>query len=322
MFTWIDNTVRENVPERICAFAPATVANVACGFDILGFAINEPGDEVELRRKSSPGIEITRITGDNGRLPYDAAKNTAGIAITRFLEHTGFDQGIEIDLHKKMPLSSGMGSSAASAVAALYAVNKLFDDPLSPRDLLPFAIQSEGIASGAAHADNAAPSLLGGFILIRSYHPLDIIQIPTPEHLYCTLLHPQIEVLTDDARRILKKQILLKDAIVQWGNVAGLITGLMTSDYDLISRSMKDVIIEPVRSLLIPGYDEIKEAAIDAGALGCSISGSGPSVFALSTDMETATGVGKVMQTTCSAQDIESEVYISPINKNGPYLID
>lgn len=310
------------MPERVRAFAPATVANVACGFDILGFAINEPGDEVELRRKTSPGIELIRITGDNGRLPYDAAKNTAGIAVSQYLGHTGFNQGIEIDLHKKMPLGSGMGSSAASAVAALYAVNKLFDDPLTPRDLLPFAMQSEGIASGAAHADNVAPSLLGGFILIRSYDPLDIIKIPTPEHLYCTLLHPQIEVLTDDARRILKKQILLKDAIVQWGNVAGLITGLMTSDYDLISRSMKDVIIEPVRSLLIPGYDEIKEAAIGAGALGCSISGSGPSVFALSTDMDTATRVGEVMQTTCSAQDIESEVYISPINKHGPHLID
>jgi len=310
------------VPDSIRAFAPATVANVACGFDIMGFAINKPGDEVELRRKSSPGIEICRITGDHGRLPYDADKNTAGIAVARFLAHTGFDQGIEIDLHKKMPLGSGMGSSAASAVAALFAVNKLFDDPLSLRELLPFAMQSEGIASGAAHADNVAPSLLGGFILIRSYDPLDIIQIPTPEHLYCTLLHPQIEVLTDDARRILKKQILLKDAIVQWGNVAGLITGLMTSDYTLISRSMKDVIIEPVRSLLIPGYDEIKEAAIGAGALGCSISGSGPSIFALSTEMATATGVGEVMQTTCSAQDIDSEVYISPINKHGPHLLN
>ncbi len=308
--------------ESIRVFAPATVANVACGFDILGFAVNQPGDEVIMRKRSDPGIEITEITGDDGRLPYETEKNTAGIAVSRFLEATGVDQGIEIELHKQMPLGSGMGSSAASAVAAVFAVNKLCGEPLSPRELLPFAMESEGVASGAAHADNVAPSLLGGFILIRSYDPLDIVQIPTPSDLYCTLLHPQIEVLTDDARKILKKQVLLKDAIVQWGNVAGLITGLMTEDYDLISRSMQDVIIEPVRSLLIPGYDSIKEAAIQEGALGCSISGSGPSIFALSDAMETAVSVGDAMTTACATQDIESEIYISPININGPQVLE
>jgi len=309
------------MPEKIRAYASATVANVACGFDIMGFSVNEPGDEVEVTRSSQSGLRITAITGDGGRLPTEPDKNTAGIAIAKFLEHTGIDAGLEIALHKKMPLGSGMGSSAASAVAALHAVNTLFDNPLTPDELLPFAMESEKRVSGAGHADNVAPSLLGGFILIRSYDPLDIIRIPTPDKLFCTLLHPEIEVLTNDARRILKKQILLKDAIVQWGNVAGLITGLMTSDYDLISRSMTDVIIEPVRSLLIPGYDQIKEAAIETGALGCSISGSGPSVFALSTDMETATAVGQAMQTSCSAQEIESELYISPINKTGPRIL-
>lgn len=310
------------MPDSIKVFAPATVANVACGFDILGFAINEPGDEILLRRRAEPGIAITTITGDQGRLPYDPAKNTAGIAVSKFLEHTGITEGVEIELYKKMPLGSGMGSSAASAVAGVFAANKLFNEPLKIQDLLPFTMESEGVASGAAHADNAAPSLLGGFILIRSYEPLDIVRIPTPDSLYCTLLHPQIEVLTDDARKILKKHILLKDAIVQWGNVAGLIMGLTTSDYGLISRSMQDVIIEPVRSLLIPGYDTIKEAAIDAGALGCSISGSGPSVFALNTSMETATTVGEAMQAACNDQGIESELYISPINKDGPRVME
>lgn len=308
--------------DSIRVFASATVANVACGFDILGFAINEPGDEVILRRRAEPGITISSITGDEGRLPYDPMKNTAGIAVAQFLEHTGISEGVNIELHKKMPLGSGMGSSAASAVAAVFAANKLFREPVDVQALLPFTMASEGVASGAAHADNAAPSLLGGFILIRSYDPLDIVRIPTPDNLYCTLLHPQIEVLTDDARKILKKHILLKDAIIQWGNVAGLIMGLTTSDYDLISRSMQDVIIEPVRSLLIPGYDTIKEAAIESGALGCSIAGSGPSIFALNTSMDTATTVGTAMQAACSDQGIESELYISPINKDGPRVLE
>jgi homoserine kinase len=308
--------------ESIRVFAPATVANVAAGFDILGFAVNEPGDEVTLRKTDSRVTTISRITGDGGRLPTASEKNTAGISVVRFLDHLGIDQGIDIELHKKMPLGSGMGSSAASAVASVYAANKLLDEPLTPLELLPFALEGEAMACGTGHADNAAPSLLGGFILIRSYNPLDVVPIATPEALYCTLMHPQIEVLTDDARKILRKNILLKDAITQWGNVAGLIAGLINSDYDLISRSMQDVIIEPVRSLLIPGYDSIKDAAMEAGAMGCSISGSGPSLFALSTSMETARAAGAAMQKACNAIEIESELYISPINKSGPRVLN
>lgn len=308
--------------ESIRVFAPATVANVAAGFDILGFAVNEPGDEVVLRKTDSRVTTISRITGDGGRLPTASEKNTAGISVVRFLDHLGIDQGIDIELHKKMPLGSGMGSSAASAVASVYAANILLDEPLTPLELLPFALEGEAMACGTGHADNAAPSLLGGFILIRSYNPLDVVPITTPENLYCTLMHPQIEVLTDDARKILRKNILLKDAITQWGNVAGLIAGLINSDYDLISRSMQDVIIEPVRSLLIPGYDSIKDAAMDAGALGCSISGSGPSLFALSTSMETARAAGAAMQDACNKIEIESELYISPINKSGPRVLN
>ena len=308
--------------ENVRVFAPATVANVAAGFDILGFAVNEPGDEVVLRKTDSGVTTISRITGDGGRLPTASEKNTAGISVVRFLDHLGIDQGIDIELHKKMPLGSGMGSSAASAVASVYAANKLLDEPLTPLELLPFALEGEAMACGTGHADNAAPSLLGGFILIRSYNPLDVVPIATPENLFCTLLHPQIEVLTDDARKILRKNILLKDAITQWGNVAGLIAGLINSDYDLIGRSMQDVIIEPVRSLLIPGYDSIKDAAMEAGALGCSISGSGPSLFALSTSMDTARTAGTAMQKACNEIEIESELYISPINKSGPRVLN
>ncbi|MBS1271464.1 MAG: Homoserine kinase [Candidatus Marinimicrobia bacterium] len=308
--------------DTIRVFAPATVANVAAGFDILGFAVNAPGDEVTVRKTDSEQVVMSSITGDNGKLPTDPQKNTATIVIIKLLEHLGIQQGFEIELKKQMPLGSGMGSSAASAVAAVYAANQLLDTPLSPMELLPFAMEGERAACGAAHADNVGPSLLGGFVLIRSYDPLDVVTIPTPESLYCTLLHPQIEVLTDDARKILRKHILLKDAITQWGNVAGLMAGLIMSDYELIGRSMHDVIIEPVRSLLIPGYDEIKQAAIDAGALGCSISGSGPSLFALSTSEELANSAGEAMQNACSQNDIESELYISPINKQGPKILD
>jgi len=308
--------------KSIRVFAPATVANVACGFDILGFAVNAPGDEVELRLTDNGSVRIIQITGDDGRLPSDPESNTAGVAVLGLLEHLNSSQGIDITLHKQMPLGSGMGSSAASAVAAVYAANQLLENPLEPGELLPFAMEGEKLACGTAHADNAAPGLLGGFVLIRSYEPLDVVPIPTPENLYCTLLHPMIEVLTDDARKILKKRIMLKDAIVQWGNVAGLITGLITKDFPLIGRSMHDVIIEPVRSVLIPGYDDIKESAIRAGALGCSISGSGPSLFALSTSRETAEAAGSAMQEACTGQGIESQVYISQVNQEGPRILE
>ncbi|UCE08737.1 MAG: homoserine kinase, partial [bacterium] len=263
--------------DQIHIFAPATVANVACGFDILGFAIDNPGDEVILTKKKDPGVSISKITGDQSELPIDPEKNTAGVAVLTFLKYLKSNQGIDIELHKKMPLGSGLGSSAASAVASVFAANILLDNPLDKQQLLPFALEAEKIACGVAHADNAAPALLGGFVLIRSYDPLDVVRISTPQKLFCTIIHPQIEIRTEDARKILKKEILFKDAIIQWGNIAGLIAGLIKSDYGLIQRSMQDVIIEPVRSILIPRFQEIKNAAIGAGALGCSISGSGPS---------------------------------------------
>lgn len=308
--------------KNIRIFAPATVANVSCGFDILGFAVNQPGDEVVLKTTETPGISIKEITGDSGKLSYDPDMNTAGVAIKALLAYLNSNQGFEITLHKKMPFSSGLGSSAASAVAGVFAANELLGRPLPKKDLLPFAIEAERIACGSPIADNVAASLLGGFVLIRDYDPLDVVGIDTPDDLYCTLLHPQIEIKTLDARNILKKEILLKNAIRQWGNVGGLIAGLMKSDYDLISRSMHDVIIEPIRSMLIPGFDDAKNAAIETGALGAGISGSGPSIFALSKGKATAEAVSGKMKAVYDQLEIESAVFVSEINRQGPMVLD
>ncbi|MGG7660902.1 homoserine kinase [Dyadobacter sp. BHUBP1] len=304
------------------AFAPATVANVSCGFDIFGFAIQEPGDTVELTKRDEPGIVITDITGDEGRLPRQAEKNSVTVVMLALLKHLGItDLGCEVVLRKNMPLGSGMGSSAASAVAGVVAMNELLGNPLSRKELLPFAMEGERIASGSAHADNVGPSLLGGFVVIRSYNPLDIFTIPVPDDLYCTLVHPDIEINTKDARFILRNEVSLKNTIAQMGNVAGLVAGLMKADYDLVSRSMVDVIIEPVRSILIPEFKEVKQAAISNGALGCSISGAGPSMFALSRGIENAKNAGKAMQERFASAGIESAVHVSGINQGGAVIL-
>ncbi len=306
----------------IRVFAPATVANVACGFDIFGFAVDSPGDVVELTRRDDAGVTITDIIGDEGRLPREAARNTAGISIQRYLQHIDrTDVGVDVLLTKQMPLGSGLGSSAASAVAGVFAINELLGRPLQTIDLLPFAMEGERIACGSAHADNVGPSLLGGFVVVRSYNPLDVIKLDTPAGMHATLVHPDIEVNTKDARFILKNEVSLKNAIIQMGNVAGLVAGLMKPDYDLISRSMVDVIIEPVRAILIPQFGEVKQAAIENGALGCSISGSGPSMFALCRDAETAHRVGQAMQQAFMDVGITSESYVSEINRQGPRVI-
>ena len=307
--------------DSIRVFAPATVANVACGFDIFGFAVDAPGDEVILRKKNTPGLQITKITGDGGRLPLVAEKNAVTVVMLKFLEQIGSDQGFEIELTKNMPLGSGMGSSAASAVAGIFAINELMGKPLVQKDLLKFAMEGERIACGAAHADNVGPSLLGGFVVVRSYAPLDVFKINTPASLYATLVHPDIEVNTKDARYILRNEVSLKNAITQMGNVAGLIAGLLQSDFDLISRSLVDVIIEPVRSILIPEFDTVKHAALENGALGCSISGAGPSMFALSRDLDTAQRVGGAMRAAFAGAGVGSHLYVSGINQEGPKIL-
>jgi homoserine kinase len=303
------------------AIAPATVANVSCGFDIFGFAVEAPADEVVVTLSNEKGVRIVAITGDEGRLPTEANRNTSGVAVEEYLKATGMDVGIELVLNKNLPLGSGMGSSAASSVAALVAVNQLFDNPLTREELLPFAMEAERIACGSAHADNVAPSLLGGFVLIRGYHPLDVTRIPTPDSLYCTLVHPHLELKTIDSRRVLKASISMKDATTQWGNIAGLVVGLMKPDYNLISRSLHDVVAEPVRSVLSPGFAAIQEEAIHQGALGSGISGSGPTIFALSTARDIAQNVGTSIQHQFERMRLKSDVFVSKINTVGARVI-
>jgi homoserine kinase len=302
-------------------FAPASVANVACGFDILGFALNEPGDEIIARFSDNPGLKISRIIGDKGRLPLDIKKNTAGFAALKFLEFVGeTKRGIEIEIHKKMPFCSGLGSSAASSVAGVMAVNELLHRPLSKRELLPFAVLGEQVADNAFHADNVAPCLLGGIILIRDNQSLDIQRLPVPKGLFASVIYPHIEVLTKNARNILTKNISLYQSILQTGNLGGFIVGLYNSDFDLIKRSLQDVIIEPQRASLIPHFFDVKNAALKHGSLGCSISGAGPSLFALSQSSLIAEQVGLAMKNVFNNFNIDSDLYISSINQDGATL--
>jgi len=308
--------------KEIKVFAPASVTNVSCGFDIMGFAINFPGDELEMKLTEKPGVRITKITGDGGKLPLDAELNTAGVAVMSLAKHLNYNKGIEIKLHKKISLGSGLGSSAASAVAGVFALNEILGRPLTKQQLLPFALEGEKLTCGGTpHADNVSAALLGGFIIVRSINQLDVFNIDYPVNLYCTIVHPKIEIKTAEARRILKNHVLLSDAVKQWGNVAGLTAGLLNKDFSLIKRSLHDVIIEPARAIFIPGFYEVKNAALNSGALGCSISGSGPSIFALSTSKKIAQKVGEKMQDVLTNIGTESDLYISKINRKGPKVI-
>jgi len=308
--------------KTIKVFAPASVTNVSCGFDIMGFAIDYPGDELKLTLKDKPGIVISKITGDSGRLPLNPTKNTAGVSLISMVNHLNFKKGIEIEIHKKIAFGSGLGSSATSAVASVFALNEILDKPFTRKELLPFALEGEKLTCGGSpHADNVSACLMGGFIIVRSIDPLDVVSIDVAADLYSTIIHPHLEISTADTRKILRSNILLADATKQWGNVAGLVAGLMSGDYELIGRSLQDVIIEPIRGMLIPGFNDIKNAAINAGALGCSISGSGPSIFAFSKSKPSAKNVGEAMKRILSKLDIDADIYISKINKQGPKII-
>ena len=309
--------------ESVKVFAPATVANVVCGYDVLGFAVNAPGDEVVMRLKTGAGVSISKITGDEGRLPLAADRNTVSASVQHYLKHIGReDLGVEIDLHKKMPIGSGLGSSSASTVAGLFAINTLCGNPLTNKELVPFAMLGEELACGYGHADNVAPALLGGFVLIRSYEPLDVISLPFPEDMYAAIVYPEVDVPTKDARQMIRTKVLLKDAVTQWGNVAGLVSGLFMKDYDLIGRSMQDVLVEPVRSILIPDFYKLRELALNSGAVGFGISGSGPSVFALTKDKNVAEMITRTLQDYLKGVNINSLSFVSEINKQGPIILD
>lgn len=308
----------KEAPNEIRVFAPATVANVACGYDVLGFAIDAPGDEIVVRHSDEPGLRIIKITGDNGKLPLEAEKNTAGVAALDLLKHLGMlDRGIEMEIHKKMPFGSGLGSSAASAVAGAYAVNCLIGEPLTKKQLLPFAMAGEASADGAWHADNVGPCLLGGIVFIRDNQELDIASLPVPQNLWAAVVHPDIEILTKVARGILPAEIPLANVTQQIGNLGGLICGLIQEDYGMISRSVHDVIAEPRRQKLIPEFYKAKRAALAAGALGFSISGAGPSVFALCEGEQSAKKVGAVVSKVFSDIPLGNQLYISKINTQG-----
>lgn len=307
---------------EVKVFAPASVANVNCGFDVMGFALEKPGDEIIARRTGEKGVHISKVTGDGGVLPTSQKKNTAGVSAQALLDQLDSDIGIELEIHKKMPMGSGLGSSAASAVGAVIAVNRLLGEPLELKQLLSSAAEGERIACGAAHLDNVAPSLLGGFVFIRSQNPPDVVELECPRPLYATVIHPKIEIRTEDTRKILRREVPLGKAVHQWGNVGGLVAGLLKGDYGLISRSLEDVIIEPIRSVLIPGFREVKQAALEAGVLGSGISGSGPSIFALSSSSETARAAASAMKQEFDKLELENETYVSKIERRGPYILE
>lgn len=299
--------------------APATVANLVCGFDILGMALDNPADTMQLTLIDEPVIRI-RHTDDYG-LPEAPDRNVAGAALQALLQEYKGEAGFEVGVHKIIKPGSGLGSSAAGSAGAVVAANHLLGNPFSKEDLVRFAMNGEKLASGVKHADNIAPGIYGGITLIRSIFPLDIVQLTAPP-LYVTVIHPQLEVKTSDARQILRREVQLKDAIKQWGNIAGLVTGFLKEDYELISRSLEDVIIEPVRSILIPGFDEVKQQSKEAGALGGGISGSGPSIFMFSKERNTAEEVQRIMQEQYDQLGVDHRSYVTHINYDGVRIID
>lgn len=294
--------------------SPATIANLVCGFDILGLALEEPYDYMSLSIKEEPGLEIVHL--DNHGLPTEPEKNVAGAALLALMEEMPIKTGFKLKVEKRIKPGSGLGSSAASAAGAVFAANQLLDNLFTNDDLIRFAMFGEKVASGVKHADNITPCLLGGVTLIRSIHPLDIVKLNAPE-LHITVVHPQIEVRTSDARQILKTEVSLKQAIKQWGNIAGLVAGLMQGDHELIGRSLEDVIIEPARSILIPGFDEVKRRSLAAGALGGGISGSGPSIFMLSKTKSNAMAVANEMENVFQQMGIDQKTYVTRLNNQG-----
>ncbi len=306
--------------DAIRIFCPASIANISCGFDVLGLSLETVGDYMTVRKIPEPTVKISKISGQ--KLPLETEKNVAGVAGLELLGKSDYEGGFEIEIEKNIKPGSGIGSSAASASGAVWAMNNLLGSPFSKLQLVSFAMEGERLASGAAHADNVAPALYGGFTLVRSYEPLDIIRIPSPEELHAVVIHPQIEVKTADSRKILKTNITLADGIRQWGNVGGLIAGLYTEDYDLIGRSLVDHIIEPIRSILIPGFEEVKTSVREAGALGSGISGSGPSIFALCRGEEIAIQTAAAMEDVYSDMGIDFDIHSSKINDEGIRIVD
>jgi homoserine kinase len=304
------------------AYAPASVSNVACGFDIMGFALDGPGDRVTVRRSERPGVRIVDVRPKGIKLPTDPAQNTAGAPVLAILAACGGSPGLEIEIEKGLPIGSGIGSSAASAVAAAVACNEVLGTGFGLDELLAFAVEGERVASKATHVDNVAPCLWGGFVLVRGYDPIDLVHLPPPSGLWCAVVCPSIEIRTDEARRLIPQMIPLKDVIAQTGNAAGLVAGILKGDFGLISRSLHDRIAEPARAGLIPGFHEIKRAALESGSLGCSISGSGPALFALCSSEALARRSGAAMADVLQARGLPYQLYLSAISSVGAHLVE
>ena len=306
---------------QVTAFAPATVSNVACGFDVLGFALDAPGDEVTARATAA-GVTIDEIVGDGGRLPRDARRNTAGVAAQALLDALGERGGVGLTIRKGLPLSSGLGGSAASAAAAVVAVNALVGGGASSDMLVACALEGERLGAGSAHADNIAPSILGGLVLVRRASPPDIVRLPVPKGLIAIVVHPDLEIETARARALLGTEVPLGDAVRQWANLGALVHALHTGDFALMSRALEDTIAEPRRAPLVPGLASIKEAAVGAGALGCSLSGSGPSIFALTVGTEAAARVAAAMtEAVKAAIGGDPQTYVSAIGGQGARVL-
>ena len=304
---------------EIKIFCPATIANISCGFDVLGLCLETVGDEMIIRKSDVKGIKITKIVGEE--LPLETSKNVAGVAALALLDAIDYKFGFEIEIYKNIKPGSGIGSSAASAAGAVFGINELLGKPFTRKELVEFAMKGEAIASGSEHADNVAPAILGGITLVRSSAPLDIIKIESPSELYATVIHPQIELKTSEMRAVLQPMIPLKSAILQWGHLGGLIAGFYTSDYELIGRSLHDEIVEPLRGPFIPKFDVIKKTALENGALGSGISGSGPSIFALSKGIETANRIAKAMFVVYEDMNMPFEIHVSKVNPEGVKII-
>ncbi len=305
----------------IKTFAPATVGNIGIGFDIMGLALERPGDEVIASKSNTPGVRIIKISGASGKLSHDPAQNTAGVAAMRLLEHLGAtSQGIDLEIIKQMPIGSGMGSSAASAAAAVLAVSEAMRTGMSNRELLPFACMGEQLVSGGIQLDNVAPSLLGGIVLARDNATLDIHRLHAPKGLYLAVVHPHLEIRTKTARAILQQTVTLEQHIRQSANLAAFVVGLFNTDIPLIGRCLHDDIIEPQRAPMIPGFYAVKDAAMTAGALGCSISGAGPAVFALCANSLIAENAAEAMQQAFVQKGVQADVFLSGINQEGAIL--
>lgn len=305
--------------DELKIFSPATVANVSCGFDVLGFCLDNIGDEMIIRKTAKKVVKITKIEGAD--LPFEETKNVAGVAALAILDAANAEFGVEIEIYKKIKPGSGIGSSSASASGVVFAINELLGKPFNKQQLTLFGMKGEAVASGSEHADNVAPGIFGGFTLVKSVDPLKIIALPTPMEICATIIHPKIEIKTSESRAILPKQVDLSSAVKQWANVGSLVSGLYTSNYELIADSLTDYIIEPYRSQLIPHYNDVIKAMQNAGTLGCGISGSGPSIFSLSKGKETAEKVAQAINKTYTNTGIEFDIYVSKINTEGVKII-